>query len=208
MAVVQDPADALYPEMPQNALRRIKNIDFSVPIAALAPLLVKLAHEPIKGVKEATGVDGKENTRPGDSEYEKKYFEQLRIENDFALGDIPNFEIMQEIGKPATIACPECHGTLWEVNDEEGEDLRFRCRIGHAYTALSLLTEHTKSVQNALWVALRTLEESVSLNRRLAERAQDDRHLEAASRFMENAAVSEQHLEIIKRVLLQDKGVN
>ncbi len=194
LAVVQDPADALYPDMPENALRKVRNIDYSVPIAELAPLLGKLAHEVIPGDKEALKMA--ESTEP--------YSEQLKIEDQFALGDIPDFEIMEKIGHPATIACPDCHGTLWEVKDEKDDMIRFRCRVGHAFTALSLMREHAESLQSALWVALRTLEESVSLNRRLAQRAQKENQLQAASNFMESAAVSEQQADLIKRVLLYD----
>src|SRR5262252_6098153 len=39
-------------------------------------------------------------------------------------------------GSPSAFACPECHGVLWEL--EQGQLLRFRCRLGHAYTADAL----------------------------------------------------------------------
>jgi two-component system chemotaxis response regulator CheB len=41
MAIVQDPRDAYAPEMPRNALRLVK-VDRCLPIAEIAPLLVKL----------------------------------------------------------------------------------------------------------------------------------------------------------------------
>ncbi len=40
-AVVQDPADAMYPSMPQNALRHVP-IDYSVPLGEMAALLTRL----------------------------------------------------------------------------------------------------------------------------------------------------------------------
>jgi hypothetical protein len=36
-------------------------------------------------------------------------------------------------GKPSVFACPECRGVLWEL--EEGRLVRYRCRVGHGYTA-------------------------------------------------------------------------
>ncbi|MBI3280330.1 MAG: chemotaxis protein CheB, partial [Acidobacteria bacterium] len=42
----------------------------------------------------------------------------------------------QHPGKPSLYSCPECQGVLWELEDEDL--LRFRCRIGHAYTADAL----------------------------------------------------------------------
>src|SRR5437899_8216914 len=32
-------------------------------------------------------------------------------------------------GKPSQFTCPDCNGTLWEIQD--AEILRFRCRVGH-----------------------------------------------------------------------------
>jgi two-component system, chemotaxis family, protein-glutamate methylesterase/glutaminase len=43
VCVVQDPGDAAYPDMPQNALNRVK-IDHTVPLAEIGALLVRLLH--------------------------------------------------------------------------------------------------------------------------------------------------------------------
>jgi two-component system chemotaxis response regulator CheB len=40
-AVVQDPRDALFPAMPQNALSQVQ-VDYCVPLAKIAPLLIEL----------------------------------------------------------------------------------------------------------------------------------------------------------------------
>jgi len=54
---------------------------------------------------------------------------------------------------------------------EEGKLLRFRCRVGHAYTAEALRTALSDSVEEALWAAMRTLEEKAALLRRIGARA-------------------------------------
>ena len=72
-------------------------------------------------------------------------------------------------GKPSPFACPDCHGVLWEV--EEGDLLRFRCRVGHAFSPESLLASQSSNLEEALWVALRALEETAALAERLQERA-------------------------------------
>jgi two-component system chemotaxis response regulator CheB len=51
VAVVQDPEDAPEPSMPLNALARVE-VNHCVPAQALAPLLVKLAHEPLPAESE------------------------------------------------------------------------------------------------------------------------------------------------------------
>src|SRR5262249_1886670 len=57
------------------------------------------------------------------------------------------------VGKPSTFSCPECHGVLWEV--KEGNLVRFRCRVGHAFTMASLVEEQDQPVRNPFWPALR-----------------------------------------------------
>jgi two-component system chemotaxis response regulator CheB len=46
IAIVQDPNDAIYADMPRSALRRVA-VDYCVPIVEIGPLLVRLVNEPI-----------------------------------------------------------------------------------------------------------------------------------------------------------------
>jgi two-component system chemotaxis response regulator CheB len=66
------------------------------------------------------------------------------------------------------MSCPDCQGVLSEVRGEH--PLRFRCQIGHAYTA-EVLASRTTEVDQAMRVALRIMEERVTLVRRMAEDA-------------------------------------
>jgi two-component system chemotaxis response regulator CheB len=69
---------------------------------------------------------------------------------------------------PAGLACPECSGSLFEVATDEVA--RYRCRIGHAYSSKSLEAEQGKSVETALWTAVRALEERAAFLSDLGER--------------------------------------
>jgi two-component system chemotaxis response regulator CheB len=75
----------------------------------------------------------------------------------------------EQVGNPSMLSCPECGGVLWELQD--GTLLRFRCRVGHAFSADNVLAEQGEIVERALWVALKTLDEKVELSRRVAEQA-------------------------------------
>jgi two-component system chemotaxis response regulator CheB len=191
LTVVQDPTDALYPDMPANALHRVENVDYVLSLEKIGPLLAKLVKEvPVLPLSpDASAI-----------------IHQLKIEDDFAMANIPDFEVLNTVGKPAAIACPDCHGTLWEIKNNEV--LRFRCRVGHSYTAQSLLAEHSEALESALYAALRNLEESASLNRRLAGRAKADNNLLSASGFIESALQSEQQADVIKRVLRTNKALD
>src|SRR2546421_12976555 len=67
-------------------------------------------------------------------------------------------------GAPSQFTCPECGGAIWELHD--GHLIRFRCHVGHAYSADSFLAEKTVALEGALWGALRSLKENAALARR------------------------------------------
>lgn len=110
-------------------------------------------------------------------------------------------ELREQPGRPSTIACPECHGVLWE--SREGEISGFRCRVGHAYTAEALLAHQSEQLDSALWTAFRSLEEHAALARRLAARAHDRGHAKSAATFTEQAMDAEHHASVIGAVLHQ-----
>lgn len=191
LAVVQDPNEALYPAMPNNVLNRVKEVDYVTSVANLPSLLVKLVEQV-----------------PADQDNQKmgQVAEQLEIETAFAMSEIPNYEVLNKISKPSSLTCPDCHGVLWEIEDEHM--LRYRCRVGHSFTAQSLVSEQAEALEDALWIALRSLEEEASLNRRLAERAKGDNQMLSASNFMESAMGAEQHANTIKRVLFANRNID
>jgi len=101
-------------------------------------------------------------------------------------------------GKPSGFTCPECHGSLRET---QGELPVFECRIGHRFSIHSLLEENEEDMENALWVALRTLQESAAMSRRLAERARRSGHLAAAKRYDDAAETKLVHAETLRKLL-------
>ena len=74
-------------------------------------------------------------------------------------------------GEPSYFTCPDCGGTLWE-HDEHGL-LRFRCRVGHAYSTEGLLAGQLGALESALWAAVVALEERRDLASRLANRLEE-----------------------------------
>src|SRR5581483_8751225 len=90
------------------------------------------------------------------------------------------------LGRPSAFACPDCGGVLWEI--EDNGFLRFRCRVGHAFTARHLDAQQRHAIETALWAALRALEESASLYRRMADRAETADREQAAGTFRDRAA--------------------
>lgn len=91
---------------------------------------------------------------------------------------------------------------------KEGDYLRFRCRVGHAYSTDSLLAEQSEALEDALWSALRALEESGALVHRMARRARENNQHLIATRYEERARSTQQQAELIQQVLLKGMSNN
>lgn len=148
VTVVQDPFDALHQAMPESAAKAV-DVDYSLPVSQIAPLLVQLAHEPIDPLREFA--------RPS----------TIKTEIEFAKMD-RDITDMNTLGTLSPFTCPACRGALWELQD--GDILRYRCHTGHAYSKESLLSDQTTAVEDALYAALRAVEEKSTALRRLSER--------------------------------------
>ena len=65
------------------------------------------------------------------------------------------------------LTCPECRGTIWEVSRGKSKD--YQCRVGHTYSAKTMLAAHFAAQEKALYAAIVALEEGASLATRLAD---------------------------------------
>ena len=63
------------------------------------------------------------------------------------------------------LTCPECRGPISEVGD--GKLMQYRCRVGHAYSALAFAHEHQNTVERKLWESVLVLDESAEVADRL-----------------------------------------
>jgi two-component system chemotaxis response regulator CheB len=184
--VVQDPADAMFPSMPQSALRHV-DVDHSVPLSELAPLLTQLA---------SAAVDSSARPAvPKDVEVEVKI---AREDNAVESG-------VEELGEPSQFACPECHGVLLRL--KHGNPVRFRCHTGHAYSADSLLAAVNEGIEDALWNAVRALEEGRLLLQHLADHSHLRGGDEAAAMFNEQVSSAKKQMEAVRTVVTERAGL-
>ena len=187
VTIVQDPSEAIYPGMPQSAIAN-NSIDHILPAAEIAPLLRRLIEEeaPEKGAPETVS----ENLR-----------KEVEIsKQEFASDDM--IKAVSEMGRLSMFTCPECQGTLWEMKD--GELLRYRCHVGHAFSGDSLDAEQGEKLEAALWSALRALEERGALSRRLAKQARERQRDRVAQQFEKRAEEANEHVESIRQILVAD----
>jgi two-component system chemotaxis response regulator CheB len=180
IAIVQDPEEALYSSMPRNAIENVE-VDLILPVSEITTALINLANEPLK-------------TR------ELPHKSSIAREPDPAEIEPATMQSNKNSGTSSAFACPDCGGVLWETN--EGNLIRFRCRVGHAFSVESLMAEQSDQLEEALWSALRALEEMANIRRRLAQRAVKSGHSARAQKYNMEAERMEQRAELIRRAIL------
>jgi two-component system, chemotaxis family, protein-glutamate methylesterase/glutaminase len=178
--VVQDPATAFDPAMPQSALANVR-VDHCVAPDDMGPLLVRLAAKD-NAVRAAA---------PDIFMHEQAVFE----------GDRP-MDHLSTIGTPVSLGCPECGGGLWEL--KERAPLRYRCHTGHAYTALSLQAAQEREADHALQASVRALQERAMLLRRLADVAEDTGDARQAAIGREQAQKVQEQVRSLRALIEQD----
>jgi two-component system chemotaxis response regulator CheB len=103
---------------------------------------------------------------------------------------------LDRVGRRSVLACPDCGGVMWEI--DEDELMRFRCHVGHAYTAEVMSLALDENLRGVLASALRGLEERIALARRLHERAAANGHRLLADRWADKARECEREMEVIR----------
>jgi two-component system chemotaxis response regulator CheB len=98
-------------------------------------------------------------------------------------------------GDGTRFTCPDCGGVLFE--HVEGTLVRFACSVGHAYSIEALAGGQGHELENALWAAVRALEDRAVLLGRLAERARGSRQQRSAVTFATEAAGARQRSQVI-----------
>ena len=185
VAVVQDPDDAEFPDMPRNAMEVVA-VDRCVRAEDLAQTLVGIASEPVQAVAEAASRNMTSEVR-------------MAVQNDTSM------EELDSLGRRAPFTCPECGGALWEL---DGGGPRFRCHVGHAYSLRTLAAEQTVRVEAALWAGLRKLEEAERLARRMETHARALGNERSADYHADMARASAAHAQTLRTVLEENSGAS
>ncbi len=175
ITVVQDPKDAAFAEMPLTALNRARP-DHVVRLNDAPALLNRLAHEPAGEVKPLP--------------------RSVKYEVEIARTGRSTMDQMDEFGRRSVLGCPDCGGVMWEI--DEGEFSRFRCHVGHTYTAELMSLALDENLRRALASALRALEERSSLARKLHNQAKSSGHDLLAQTWREKVQEFDRETEIIR----------
>jgi two-component system, chemotaxis family, protein-glutamate methylesterase/glutaminase len=175
-AIVQD--DAEFPDMPRSASAAVAGARH-VTLERLPDILAALAAE---AAPEPVAVP-----------------DSLRLEARLTESAMTNLEDWHELpGSTTNFTCPECSGAIQEV--EVDGVTRFRCRVGHAYSASDLLIDKARAVEESLWVALQSLEERAEMLERLAR---DNGGPSLAGRHLQRARETRTHAGMLRELLKQ-----
>ena len=178
--VVQDPEDALFPSMPQNALRHV-SADYVVPASRMASL--------IDDITSKTPQEREPVAIPSHIDVE------VKIANEASPRDAG----LEKIGVPSPYACPDCHGVLLEI--EEGGRIRFRCHTGHAYSLESLLAGMREGIHKALSAAERAFDEGSLLMQRIGTQLRQHNQHEVSMRMMKASDREKRKAEAVRELL-------
>jgi len=182
ITMVQSPEDALYPSMPLSALDAVP-VDVVAEVEVLGERLDELVHRPIPAMARI----------PAAAVWD---YTERALESGGAL-EMP--------GRPSRFTCPDCGGSLWESVDET--ETKFRCRVGHAWTAPALLDQQADALEQALWTALRVLAERADLARRMRDQAEHHDRRHAVRLHDLQLKELEEKADVVREVLRQPDGL-
>lgn len=163
VVIVQDPVDAAFPSMPRSALEAMTP-DAVLPLREIPAEIVRRVAEPAQEV----------DVPP-----------EVALEADLDRTGRVDVSAMRSLGPQATISCPECGGPTWAVGETSTRS--YRCYLGHASSAHTMLATKGSEVDRAMWAAVRALEERGATYSRLASDAESFGSSATALRYRDQA---------------------
>lgn len=179
--IVQDPSDAAYPELPGRALTAMTP-NRILPVDQIGPTIATLAGEPVP-------------PRPIPA--------RLLYEAELDAVGAVEPGLLSKIGSQTPISCPECNGPTWQINDDHPP--RVRCYLGHANTALDVLTSGSQQVELALWTAIRALSDRAVTFDLLAADATGMGQLHVADAYTARAKEARDHAAVAREFMMNLK---
>lgn len=183
VVVVQDPQDALYPQIIRNAMKAVEP-DYCLPLSEIGPLLNDLAGE----------------TFPQSAPVPEELIQEVAL----SISASSNREQRLTMGTPSEFSCPDCGGRLWQTSG--GYFKHYMCEVGHAFSQTSLIEAQNLEVERALYVALRTLEERTRMLEGMLAEEQDRGGAGISTSLQDRLLEARESAAIIRRLLLERRS--
>lgn len=189
LAVIQDPDDAEVSSMPTNAMNAV-NADYILPIEGMGTLLTRLASEKVPAHNGQ------------DPEFKKAAQKEVRI----AMKDENISREVFQHGDLTPYTCPECHGVLSALT--EGDRIRFRCHTGHAFSADTLLAAISESIEEALWNAIRNIQESTLLLNHIGDHFAEANQAKVAAMYFKKAKDAGKRGDMVRKAVFDHEQLS
>lgn len=187
IAIVQDPADAEVSSMPENAQHKVK-VDYCIRVSEIADLLVRLSKEPLP-----------KNADVMKDEQTKKEIEIAAEENALERG-------LFNLGELTPFTCPECHGVLSRLQNDS--IVRYRCHTGHAYSVDALMEALTEKVEDALYNAIRGMDESIILLNHMGDHYAEANRPKLAALYFKKANDAKERSQLVRQAAITHEQMN
>lgn len=187
-AIAQDPLDAGFPSMPRSALQNVA-VDYKVFVSEMAELLNRLVYEEVKT-----------------SEISMEENKLTETEIKIALEDNAFKKGILEFGELSPFTCPDCHGVLIKLHDDQRA--RFRCHTGHAFSGDSLLAALTENIEDSVYNAIRSIEESMMLLNHMGNHLANNNQVNLSALYFKKAFETEQRIENIRGSVLNHERLS
>jgi two-component system chemotaxis response regulator CheB len=178
--VVQNPRDALAADMPLGALAA-SEVDYRAGLSELPELLGTLVKQP---------ADSNPPSVP-----------DIALEVQIALGSTVDADVIRRVADPTTYSCPSCGGVMSEMRQRP--PLRFRCQVGHAFTGETLMACKEGSLDEAMRIALRVLDERAHLTAQMAHDARSNGRSAAARSYDSTAEHARTSAQSIREAMIK-----
>ena len=128
----------------------------------------------------------------------------LEIEVNIAKDQNPLEAGLMDIAEPSPFSCPECHGVLLRL--KAAHPMRFRCHTGHGFSAHALVGAVNESIEEALWSAVRSLQEGSMLIQHIAEHV-NGRNPSRAQELIDQSLDVSRQAERVRELVTGRKGL-
>lgn len=185
LVLVQDPAEAEVPSMPERAIRQVA-ADYVMPAGQLARTVVTLAGQTV-------APDGNVDTE----ETQKTRLEiRVTAQEESGMTIFP-------FGELSPYTCPECHGVLTML--KEGSLARYRCHTGHAYSVDTLLASVTEAIEDNLYNTLRSMDEAMVLLNHLGDHYAEVNQPKLAALYFQKAQETQNRSDRVRQAVADNQ---
>jgi two-component system chemotaxis response regulator CheB len=183
IAIVQDPDDAEFAEMPQTVLANVE-VDHSLPLSDMPPVVSGLISERMTHAVAPPPAD-------------------IVLEARIAETGYSDETLTESLGELSVLSCPECGGPLWELS--EGNRSRYRCRVGHAYGDSSLLSAQDEVLEGSVWAAIRLFDQRANVLTTMASKERGSQRSRLAAHHETLAMEARNHATALRAFLVGRK---